>query len=135
MAMNPQQRQALIEAALAAREKAYAPYSKFHVGAAVLAASGRIFSGCNVENASYGLTICAERVALVGAVAGGDTQFVAMALVTVGAASPCGACRQFASEFRHDLPILIIDADAPQKIRETSLDHLLPDQFSLRDGG
>jgi cytidine deaminase len=131
--MDQQQRQSLIDAAFAAREKAYAPYSKFRVGAAVLTPAGRIYAGCNVENASYGLTLCAERVALVNAVAAGDRQFVAMALVTSGGASPCGACRQFAAEFRGDLPIIILDADAPQKIHETSLDRLLPEQFSLRD--
>jgi cytidine deaminase len=130
--MNDQQRTQLIEAALAARSHAHAPYSHFHVGAAVLSASGRVFSGCNVENASYGLTLCAERVALACAVAAGERDFVALAVTTPGGGSPCGACRQFAAEFRRDLPILIIDANQPDRIQETSLDVLLPMQFQLR---
>jgi cytidine deaminase len=131
--MNTDQRQQLIDAALAMRERAYAPYSHFLVGAAVLTVSGQIFRGCNVENASYGLTLCAERVALVSAVAGGETEFVAMAVATSGGASPCGACRQFAAEFRRDLPVLIIDADQPARVRETTLAALLPEQFHLDD--
>jgi cytidine deaminase len=129
--MNTDQRQQLIDAALAMRERAYAPYSHFLVGAAVLTASGQIFRGCNVENASYGLTLCAERGALVSAVAGGETEFVAMAVATSGGASPCGACRQFAAEFRGDLPVLIVDADQPVRVRETNLAELLPEQFHL----
>jgi cytidine deaminase len=131
--MNPSQRQELLDAALAMRERAYAPYSNFRVGAAVLANSGRIFGGCNVENASYGLTLCAERVALVSAVAAGETEFGAMAVATSGGASPCGACRQFAAEFRGDLPVLIVDADRPSQIRETNLAELLPEQFHLHE--
>src|SRR5882757_10065523 len=107
--MDPDQRQKLIDTALKMRGRAYAPYSHFHVGAALSTGSGRIFGGCNVENASYGLTLCAERVAVVSAVANGETDFVAMAVATSGGASPCGACRQFAAEFRGDLPVLIVD--------------------------
>jgi cytidine deaminase len=129
--MDTNQRQKLIDAALIMRGRAYAPYSHFHVGAALLTASGRIFDGCNVENASYGLTLCAERVAVVSAVANGETEFVAMAVATSGGASPCGACRQFAAEFRSDLPVLIVDADHPEQIRETNLAELLPEQFRL----
>jgi cytidine deaminase len=129
--MTPIQRHQLIDTAIAMRGRAHAPYSHFRVGAAVLAASGRIFGGCNVENASYGLTLCAERVALVSAVAGGETEFVAMAVATSGGASPCGACRQFAAEFRGDLPVLIVDADHPDQVREANLAELLPDQFHL----
>jgi cytidine deaminase len=129
--MNADQRQKLIETALEMRERAYAPYSNFLVGAALLSTSGRIFGGCNVENASYGLTLCAERVALVSAVAAGETKFVAMAVVNSGGASPCGACRQFAAEFRGDLPVLIVDADRAGQIRETNLAELLPEQFHL----
>jgi cytidine deaminase len=129
--MTPIQRQQLIDTALAMRGRAHAPYSHFRVGAAVLTESGRIFGGCNVENASYGLTLCAERVALVCAVANGETAFVAMAVATSGGASPCGACRQFAAEFRGDLPVLIVDADHPDQVREANLAELLPDQFHL----
>jgi cytidine deaminase len=131
--MSPSQRQELIETAVAMRDRAYARYSNFRVGAAVLTKSGRIFGGCNVENASYGLTLCAERVALVSAVAAGETEFAAIAVATSGGASPCGACRQFAAEFRGDLPVLIVDADRPGQIRETNLAELLPEQFHLEE--
>jgi cytidine deaminase len=131
--MNASQRQQLLDTALAMRDRAYAPYSNFCVGAAVLADSGRIFGGCNVENASYGLTLCAERVALVSAVAAGETNFAAMAVATSGGASPCGACRQFAAEFRGDLPVLIVNAERPEQVREISLAELLPEQFYLEE--
>jgi cytidine deaminase len=92
---------ALLEVAWEARERAHAPYSKFHVGAALLAADGRIFPGCNVENLSYGLTNCAERVAIGSAIAAGARQFLAIAVVadTRVPISPCGACRQVLVEF------------------------------------
>lgn len=91
----------LVEAAWEAREMAYAPYSKFQVGAALLAKDGRIFLGCNVENISYGLTNCAERVAIGAAIAAGLREFVAVAVVadTGVPISPCGACRQVLAEF------------------------------------
>ncbi len=129
--MNTQQRQALIDAALSTRQMAYAPYSKFLVGAAVLTESGSIHVGCNIENASYGLTICAERVALSSAVAAGNRALAAMAVATTGGCPPCGACRQFATEFRSDLPILLVDADHPERVLETNLAVLLPSQFHL----
>jgi cytidine deaminase len=130
--MNAQQRQALIEAALAVRQMAYAPYSNFLVGAAVLTEAGTIHAGCNVENASYGLTICAERIALGNAVAAGNRAMTAMAVATSGGASPCGACRQFAAEFHPDLPILLVDVDHPERVVQTNLGELLPSQFHLR---
>ncbi len=130
--MNAQQRQTLVDAALAARHKAYAPYSNFLVGAAVLTESGTIHVGCNIENASYSLTICAERVALGSAVAAGDRVLTAMAVATSGGGTPCGACRQFAAEFRPDLPILLVDADHPEQVLETNLAELLPSRFHLR---
>jgi cytidine deaminase len=130
--VTAQQRQQIIEAALAVRERAYAPYSAFRVGAAVLTASGKVYAGCNVENASFGLTLCAERVALATAVAAGDKQLVALAVASAGGATPCGACRQFAAEFRSDLPVLVVDATAPDRVYETSLSELLPKQFQLR---
>src|SRR5436305_1990648 len=100
--MSPDQRQALIAAACDIRKQAHAPYSKFQVGAALLTASGKIITGCNVENASYGLTICAERSAVCSAIAAGQRQFVAMAVATPGGHSPCGACRQVLVEFAPD---------------------------------
>ena len=120
----------LTDAALAVRQRAYAPYSNFHVGAALLTASGEIFAGCNVENASYGLTICAERVAIGSAVAAGHKQIVAVAVATSGGHSPCGACRQVLSEFGPAMEVILIDADDPTRTRTTTLAALLPEQFS-----
>lgn len=124
-------RDELVEAALAAREQAYAPYSHFRVGAAVESESGEIFHGCNVENASFGMTICAERVAICAAVAAGHRKFVACAVATAGGALPCGACRQFLAEFARDLPVLVVDADSRTVVAETDLADLLPGRFQL----
>ncbi len=124
-------RDVLIAAALEARKQAHAPYSRFQVGAAIESESGEIFSGCNVENASYGLTICAERVALSTAVAAGHRKFVALAVATPGGAMPCGACRQFLSEFAVRLPMLIVDADTRTIVDETDIADLLPGRFEL----
>ena len=114
----------LIDAAWLAREKAYAPYSNFQVGAALLADDGRVFSGCNVENISYGLTNCAERVAIGAAVAAGVRKFVAVAVVadTSVPISPCGACRQVLAEFGVPLVMLANRTDR----EEFSLEELLP---------
>lgn len=121
-------------ASRAARERAWAPYSQYHVGAAALAASGEIFTGCNVENASYGLTICAERVAMCSAVAAGHRDVQAVCVALTGVSVPCGACRQFLHEFNPQLLILLDDlsqsGDAPpEAIR---LNDLLPRAFSLK---
>src|SRR3954467_6849884 len=99
MKLNP-----LLDAAKAASKRSYCPYSKFRVGAAVLGGSGAIHSGCNVENASYGLTICAERAALARAIAEGETEIRAVAIYTPTSkpTGPCGACRQVLNEFGHD---------------------------------
>ena len=99
----------LISAARQARENAYAPYSNFRVGAALRATSGRIFGGCNIENASYGLTVCAERVAIFKAMSEGDRNFSALAVVTDAdeLTPPCGACRQLIWEFCGDIPITL----------------------------
>ncbi len=117
-------RDALIKAAWEAREMAYAPYSNFSVGAALLAADGRVFPGCNVENISYGLTNCAERVAIGAAVAAGVTKFAAVAVVadTGVPISPCGACRQVLAEF--GVPVVIL-ANRQESL-EFTLDELLP---------
>jgi len=98
---------ALVEAARAVRQKAYAPYSRFQVGAALRTRSGRVFSGCNVENLSFGLTVCAERAAVFAAVAAGEKDFEAIAVVadSVQPVTPCGACRQVLVEFSVDLEI------------------------------
>ncbi len=121
----------LVDAAMTAREQAYAPYSKFLVGAALLTEDGQIVTGCNVENASFGMTICAERNAVFAAVARGHRRFQAIALATVGGATPCGACRQVLAEFCDDLPILIVDIAQPHVVTETSLAVLLPGRFKL----
>jgi len=136
--MTGEQRQKLVQAACEIREHAHAPYSKFQVGAALLTASGKIFVGCNVENASYGLTICAERAAVVAAVAAGEGKagagniWVAMAVATPGGHSPCGACRQVIVEFAPALPILLVDSDrpdSPEGVCETDMAALLPGRF------
>jgi cytidine deaminase len=129
--MDASVQKSLVDAALAARAQAYAPYSRFQVGAAVLAESAEIFTGCNVENASYGLTICAERAAVCAAVSAGHKKIVAIAVATSGGHAPCGACRQVLSEFGPAMDILLVDADDPSQVRTTSLDKLLPEQFSL----
>lgn len=129
--MTNDQRANLIRFACEARTKAHAPYSKFFVGAAVLTESGEIIGGCNVENASYGLTICAERVAFCTAVAAGHRRFQALAIATSGGHAPCGACRQFAAEFCDDLLVLLIDADHPERVTESHLGELLPGRFEF----
>lgn len=121
----------LIALALEAREKAYAPYSRFPVGAALLAESGQVYTGCNVENASYGLSICAERVALFKAVAAGERHFEALAVVTETMATPCGACRQVLAEFGEDeLQIIVADPEGQMEIY--TLGELLPASFTSK---
>jgi len=127
--MTSDLRAALITAACEIRRQAHAPYSKFHVGAAILTASGKIIVGCNVENASYGLTICAERSAVASTVAAGEKDWLAMAVATPGGHSPCGACRQVIVEFAPELPILLVDSDHPDRIIETDMKALLPGRF------
>ncbi len=133
--MKRDTRDELIRQAMEIRKRAYAPYSKFLVGAAVRTASGKTFLGCNVENASYGLAVCAERSAIFAAITAGEKQFACMAIATQGSAMPCGACRQVLSEFNPDLPIFIVDVDNPEKIIEGSLWDLLPGAFKLDEKG
>ncbi len=122
---------ALVEAARAAMERAHCPYSHFPVGAALLCADGRIITGANVENASFGLTICAERSAVVRAVAEGARDFVALAVTTDTdePTPPCGACRQFLAEFAPDLRILSVARGGERQ--EMQLGDLLPGRFVL----
>jgi cytidine deaminase len=103
-------RRTLIEQAMAARENAYAPYSEYPVGAAILTTSGTIFSGCNVESASYGATVCGERTAAVKAVSEGERDFRVVAVVTSNGAAPCGICRQMLYEFGPEMIVILADA-------------------------
>jgi len=127
--------QALLRAARGAQETAYARYSGFPVGAALLSADGRIFTGCNIENASYGLTICAERVALFTAIATGVRVFAAIAVVAGGAdtepSMPCGACRQVLAEFGPPFRVLLAGPGAAGPVLVTSVAELLPHPFTL----
>ena len=129
MTVFPFQREALLAAAREVRRQAYAPYSNFLVGAAVLTADGEIFNGVNVENASYGLTVCAERNAIGAMIAAGERQIAAVAVASENGVTPCGACRQVLREFGGDVPVWIID-DTSGVVRETTLGELLPDSFT-----
>lgn len=120
--------QVLIEVATRARVFSHAPYSRYRVGAALLAASGKVYSGVNVENASYGLAICAERTAYVKAISEGERAFVAIAVVTDNGGAPCGACRQFMAEFGLDTWVII--ADATRRYEITTVGDLLPQAFT-----
>lgn len=131
MNLTDAQRDELVNVATAVRRNAHAPYSNFQVGAAVLAVSGEVFAGCNVENASYGLTICAERVAICSAVAAGHREIAAVAVATIGGASPCGACRQFIAEFCADASVVLCDVE-DGGVSELQLSELLPHRFDLR---
>jgi cytidine deaminase len=127
--MNDAERDELIRSALDAQKRAYCPFSNFPVGAALRTASGRIFQGVNVENVSFGLTICAERVAVGAAVAAGEREFTAIAVVSRSGVSPCGACRQVLAEFNPNLPIVMVDSLKPSEGHLATLDRLLPSQF------
>lgn len=132
MKLNPEQRQQLVEAAIKARLLAYAPYSNYQVGAAVLSTSGRVFSGANVENAAYPTTMCAERVAIFKAVSEGEREFAAIAVVTSNAGMSCGGCRQVMAEFGLDTLVLIAD-DQGKIAQELTVRELLPGAFTPND--
>ncbi len=122
----------LIAAAITARERAYAPYSNYRVGAAVLTEEGRIVTGCNVENAVYPLTLCAERVAVAKAISEGASAIAAVAVVTANAGSPCGSCRQVIREFAApDVPVFIARLDG--SYHEHTIEALLPESFSVKN--
>ncbi|MGQ9003070.1 cytidine deaminase [Bacillus subtilis] len=127
-------RQELITEALRARDMAYAPYSKFQVGAALLTKDGKVYRGCNIENAAYSMCNCAERTALFKAVSEGDTEFqmLAVAADTPGPVSPCGACRQVISELCTK-EVIVVLTNLQGQIKEMTVEELLPGAFSSED--
>ncbi len=132
--LTDEMRVKLLQLAQEAREKAYAPYSGYRVGAALLTSSGKTYTGCNVENAAYPDSLCAERVAVFKAVSEGEREFTAMAVVSSNGGPPCGSCRQVMAEFGLDSVVLI--ADELGKIhREATLAELLPGAFGPGDLG
>ena len=130
--MTEQEIQKLIDRAIVAREKTYSPYSHFGVGAVLVCEDGSIYEGCNIENASYGLTNCAERTAIFKAVSEGHTKFKALAVVadTEGPCAPCGACRQVMAEFK--IPLIIM-GNLMGNIKIVTIEELLPFSFSECD--
>jgi cytidine deaminase len=124
-------RDALVEAARQVRERAYAPYSKYRVGAALLVQDGSIVTGCNVENAAYPACICAERVAITKAVSEGKREFIAIAVVTANGGTPCGICRQVMAEFAPSMQVIL--ADEHGIIAEYPVSELLPHHFGPED--
>jgi len=123
------ERQALIDLALEARRRAYAPYSNYSVGAALRTKSGKLYTGVNVENAAYGHTICAERTAVVKAVSEGEKEFEVIAVATANGGTPCGACRQVLSEFGLDTLVLIAN-EKGELLGEMTVADLLPGAFT-----
>jgi len=130
--LTDKQRQQLIETSLGARRWAYAPYSEYAVGAAVLTSSGVIYDGVNIENAAYPTSMCAERVAVFKAVSEGETTIIAIAVATSNGGTPCGACRQVLSEFGLETKVLIINGDGIIE-QETTVAELLPGAFGPQD--
>jgi cytidine deaminase len=127
-----EQRSELIETALEARGWAYAPYSSYRVGAALLASSGNMYDGVNVENAAYPTSICAERTAVFKAVSEGERQFVAIAVASGNGGMPCGACRQVLAEFGLDILVIVVDENG-NIVAESTIKDLLPGSFGPED--
>lgn len=127
--VNTEMKHKLVQMAVDTREKAYVPYSHYQVGAALLTKSGKIYTGVNIENAAYPVTICAERVAIFKAVSEGEQDFVAMAVVTENAGFCCGSCRQVLAEFGLDTLVLIAD-DQGRIAHELTVSELLPGAFT-----
>ena len=129
MTLTDQEKQALVDLANAARERAYVPYSRYAVGSSLRTRTGRVFTGVNVENAAYPQTMCAERVAMFKAVSEGEKDFEVITVVTDNGGSPCGGCRQVMAEF--GLDTIVILADGKGKIlKETTVNELLPGAFT-----
>jgi len=133
MSLTAQQKDALCSLAKAMRENAYCPYSNYQVGAGILTSSGKLFGGCNVENASYPVGICAERTAAAKAVSEGEREFAALALAVSGPSGyPCGMCRQFLSEFiKEDIPVFLINRDGD--VVEETFYGIFPHSFAAED--
>ncbi|HZM21919.1 MAG TPA: cytidine deaminase [Anaerolineales bacterium] len=129
MTISKQEKQSLIDLANTARQRAYAPYSNYPVGAALRTKSGRIFTGVNIENAAYPHTMCAERVAIFKAVSEGEKEFEIISVVTDNGGSPCGGCRQVMAEFGLDTIVLMADGSG-KLIKETTVKELLPEAFT-----
>ena len=130
--LSDEERRFLIELAIEARRRAYAPYSNYQVGAALRTKSGRVFTGCNVENAAYPTGMCAERVAVFKAVSEGEREFEVLAVATSNGGSPCGGCRQVLAEFGLDTLVLIADGHG-HLVQETTVAGLLPGAFTPKD--
>ena len=131
MTITEQEKQSLIDLANTARQRAYAPYSNYPVGAALRTKNGRIFTGVNIENAAYPHTICAERVAIFKAVSEGEKEFEVISVVTDNGGSPCGGCRQVMAEFGLDIIVLMADGSG-KPIKESTVHELLPEAFTPR---
>lgn len=134
MKLTQEQQSELIRQAQAARQHAYAPYSNYPVGAALLTESGKYYQGANIENAAYPTCICAERVAIFQAVFDGQRKFAAIAVVTANGGAPCGSCRQVIAEFGLQTIVLIADAEG-RLVQETTINDLLPGSFGPSDLG
>ena len=130
--LSDDERHLLIDLAKEARRRAYAPYSNYPVGAVLRTRSGKMFTGCNVENAAYPTSMCAERTAIFKAVSEGEKEFDVIAVVTPNGGTPCGSCRQVMSEFGLDTLILVADAEGRQ-VLETTVAGLLPEAFRPKD--
>jgi len=129
MALTQSEKQTLVDAANTARERAYAPYSNYHVGAALRTKTGRIYTGVNIENAAYPHTMCAERVAIFKAVSEGEKEFEVIAVATDNGGSPCGGCRQVLAEFGLDTLVLIANGEG-KLLKEMTVKELLPEAFT-----
>ena len=129
MTLTNEERQALIDLGSTARQRAYAPYSNYPVGAALRTKTGRIYTGVNVENAAYPHTMCAERVAIFKAISDGEKEFEVISVVTDNGGSPCGGCRQVMAEFALDMIVLMADVNG-KLIKETTVRELLPEAFT-----
>ena len=132
MGLSEHEKESLVDLANMARQRAYAPYSHYPVGASLRTKTGRIFTGVNVENAAYPQTMCAERIAIFKAVSEGEKEFEVITVVTDNGGSPCGGCRQVMAEFGLDTSVIMADGSG-QIVKETTVKDLLPDAFTPGD--